>query len=70
MDLWSIGEGGWGQSVMKMIQCSGPTWIYCQLEEGAWSQSVMKMIQCSGLTWSYGQLKVGVGSVCHETYSV
>ena len=59
MDLWSIGEGGWGQSVMKMIQCSGLTWIYGQLDE-EWGQSLMKMIQCSGLTRIYGQLgKVG-----------
>ena len=34
MDLWSIGEGGWGQSVMKLIQCSGLTWIYGQLKVG------------------------------------
>ena len=45
---------------MKMIQCSGLTWIYGQLEEGVWSQSLMKHITCSGLTWIYGQLgKVG-----------
>ena len=45
---------------MKMIQCSGLTWIYGQLEERAWSQCVMKLIQCNGLTWIYGQLgKVG-----------
>ena len=25
---------GWGQSVMKLIWCSGLTWIYGQLEEG------------------------------------
>ena len=70
MDLCSIGGGAWSQCVMKMIQCSGLTWIYCQLEEVAWSQSLMKLIQCSGLTWIYGQLKVGVGSVCHENDSV
>ena len=68
MDLWSIGGGGWGQSVMKLIQCSGLTWIYGQLE--GWGQSVMKCIQCSGLTWIYGQLEEGWGSVCHENYSV
>ena len=45
---------------MKMIQCSGLTWIYGQLEEGVWSQSVMKRIKYSSLTWIYGQLgKVG-----------
>ena len=54
---------------MKMMQCSGLTWIYGQLDEG-WGQSVMRVIQCSGLTWIYGQLKVGVGSVFHENDSV
>ena len=35
MDIWLIGGGGWGQSVMQLMQCSGLPWIYGQLEEGA-----------------------------------
>ena len=31
MDLWSIGGGGTGQSVMKLIQCSGLPEIHAQL---------------------------------------
>ena len=49
MDLWSIGGGGLGQSVMKLIWCSGLPWIYGQLEEGGRGQSVMKIIWCNGL---------------------
>ena len=41
---------GWGQSVMKVIWCSGLTWIYGQLEEGDGGQTVMKLMCCSGLT--------------------
>ena len=37
MDLWSIGEGGLGQSVMKLIQCRDLTWIYGQLKVGVGS---------------------------------
>ena len=70
MDLWSIGGGEWSQCVMNLIQCSGLTWIYGQLEEGVWSQSVMKRIKCSGLTWIMVNCGRWVGSVCHETYSV
>ena len=34
MDLWSIGGGGRGQSVMKIIQCNGPPEIHAQLMGG------------------------------------
>ena len=34
MDLWSIGGGGQGQSVMKLIQCSGLPEILVQLVGG------------------------------------
>ena len=34
MDLWSIGGGGQGQSVMKIIQCNGLPEIHAQLLEG------------------------------------
>ena len=47
MDLWLIGRGDRGQSVMKLLWCSCLTWIYGELEEGC--QSVMKIIQCNGL---------------------
>ena len=52
---------GWGQSIMKLIWCSGLPWMYVQLEEVGWGQSVMKLIQCSGLTWISGQLDEGAG---------
>ena len=59
MDIWYIGGGGGGQSVMKITWCIGLTWIYGQMEEG-WGQSVMKMIWCNGLLEIHAQLR-GVG---------
>ena len=66
MHLWSIGGGGWGQSVMKLMQCSGLPWFYGWLEEG-WGQSVMKIIQCNGLPEIHAWLTRGSISVvvCH-----
>ena len=40
---------GWGQSVMKLIQCSALTWIY-----GQW-----KIIWCNGLPEIHAQLTGG-----------
>ena len=44
---------------MKLIWCSGLTWIYGHLEEG-WGQSVMKIMQCNGLPGIHAQLTWGV----------
>ena len=45
---------GWGQSVMKLMWCSGLPWIYSQLEKGV-GQSVMKMIWYNGLPEIHAQ---------------
>ena len=66
MDLWSIGGGGWGQSVMKLIWCSGLTWIYGQLEEGvslSWKLFGVMVFQRSMLNWLGGLLaRVGLSA--------
>ena len=64
MHLWLIGGGG--QSVMKLIWCSGLPWICGQLEEG-WGQSVMKIMQCNSLPGIHVHLTGGsIGVVvCH-----
>ena len=68
MDLWSIGGGGWGQSIMKLIQCSGLTWIYGQLEEGvgvslSWKWFGIMVFQRAMLNWPGGpSAKVGLSA--------
>ena len=58
----------WGQSITKLIWCSGLPLMYVQLEEG-WGQSVMKLMWCSGFPEIYVCLE-GVGSVCHDDFSI
>ena len=46
----------WGQSVMQLMQCSGLSWIYGQLEEGAgfsllWKLFGVMVFQRSMLNW-------------------
>ena len=54
---------------VKLLWCSGVTYIYCRLEEG-WGQSSMgicafllykKLILCSGFPEIYAQLEEAVG---------
>ena len=40
MDLWSIGGGGQGQSVMKILWCNGLPEIHAQLTWGGPSAKV------------------------------
>ena len=59
---------GWGQSVMKLLWCSGLTWIYVQLEEGwgvslSWKLFSVMVFQRSMLDWLGGPLaKVGLSA--------
>ena len=55
---------GWGQSVMKLIQCSGLPEIYSPLEEGVgsvcdWNLFGVVVFQRSMLTWG-GQSALGI----------
>ena len=61
MDLWLIGGGGWGQSVMKIMQCNRLPEIHAQLTRGS-----IGVVVFHGpvIDWR------GVGSVCHENCAV
>ena len=59
---------------VKLIQCSGITQIYCQLE-GVYIYTgymcillYVKPIQCSGIPCIYGQLEEGSLGICAFFY--
>ena len=66
MDLWLIGGEGWGQCVMKLIQCSGLQWIYGQLGGSAASRSAKFGV----VVFKASLLKWGGQSVIDPCYTI
>ena len=51
---------------VKLMWCSGISYIYGQLEEGPWYMCILlyiKIIQCSGIPYIYGQLEGGTSAL-------
>ena len=72
MNVWSIGGGGRGQSVMELIWCNGLPEIHAQLtggpsaKVGLSAKCELIYVSCFGVVVLYGELGEGQGSVCHK----